>query len=59
MTTSLIMFVLYSGHALFAVSDTPAKQAEGLKISAEALLPEHIQVRERSARGLAETGLSV
>ena len=53
------MFVLYSGHALFAVSDTPAKQAEGLKISAEALLPEHIQVRERSARGLAETGISV
>ncbi len=58
MTTSAILFVLYSGHALFAVSDTPVQQAVGYKTSAAAVLPEHLQVRERSARGLAETGHS-
>ncbi|DBA96626.1 TPA: hypothetical protein ACH3X1_015486 [Trebouxia sp. C0004] len=54
MTTSVILVLLFSGHALFAVSDVPANKA-GHKTAAEAILPEHLQLRERSARGLTET----
>ncbi len=55
MTTSVILVLLFSGHALFAVSDVPAARA-GHNSAAEAILPEHLQLRERSARGLTETG---
>ncbi len=55
MITSVILVLLFSGHALFAVSDVPADRA-GHKTAAEAILPEHLQLRERSARGLTETG---
>jgi len=55
MTTSVILVLLISGHALFAVSDVPADGA-GQKSAAEAILPEHLRLRERSARGLTETG---
>lgn len=55
MTTSVLLVLLFSGHALFAVSDVPADGA-GQKSAAEAILPEHLQLRERSARGLTETG---
>ncbi len=55
MTTSVILVLLFSGHALFAVSDVPADRA-GHKSAADAILPDHLQLRERSARGLTETG---
>ena len=55
MTTSVILVLLFSGHALFAVTDVPADRP-GHKSAAEAILPEHLQFRERSARGLTETG---
>lgn len=54
MTTSVLLVLLFSGHALFAVSDVPADGA-GQKSAAEAILPEHLRLRERSARGLTET----
>ena len=55
MTTSVIVVVLYSGHALFAVSGSTA--SEQALSTAETRMPQHLQLKERSARGLAETGI--
>lgn len=56
MTASVILVLLFSGHALFAVPNVPAETA-GHSTPSQAVIPEHLQLRERSARGLAETGI--
>lgn len=52
MTTSVILVCLVSGHALFGVSSVPVQ--EGHRANSDTVLAQHLQLRERSARGLTE-----
>lgn len=54
MTTSVILVCLVSGHALFGVSSVPVQ--EGHRANSDTVLAQHLQLRERSARGLTEQG---
>ena len=54
MTTTVILVLLFSGYALFGVSSVAVQDTQ--KAPSEAVLPQHLQLRERSARGLTEQG---
>ena len=55
MTTTVILVLLFSGHAFFRVSSVAVRDTQ--KVPSEAVLPPHLQLRERSARGLTEQGV--
>ncbi|KAL3132629.1 hypothetical protein ABBQ32_009154 [Trebouxia sp. C0010 RCD-2024] len=52
MTTTVILVCLFSGHALFGVSSVPTQH--GHTAESDTGLSQHVQLRERSARGLTE-----
>lgn len=54
MTTTVILVCLFSGHALFGVSSVPTQH--GHTAESDTGLSQHVQLRERSARGLTEQG---
>lgn len=54
MTTTVILVCLFSGHALFGVSSVPTQH--GHIADSDTGLAQHLQLRERSARGLTEQG---
>ena len=54
MTTTVITVCLFSGHALFGVSSVPVQNA--YRGDSDTVTPQHLQPRERSARGLTEKG---
>ena len=54
MTTTVIMVCLFSGHALFGGASVSVQK--GHRAFSDTVTPQHLQPRERSARGLTEQG---
>lgn len=54
MTTTVIMVCLFSGHALFGASSVSVQN--GHRADSDTVIPQLLQPRERSARGLTEQG---
>ena len=57
LTTSVVLVMLFSGHALFGASSGPGQDVQQAAVGSD--LPQHRQLRERSARGLTEQGFDM